>query len=103
MPSDDGPDAGPQTSSLEEFGLEVGRADDEESVVVTGVDPNSQAAERGIQTGDTILWVDNLPVTSPAEVEKVIADARSGGKEAILLRIKSGERTLFVPLSLARS
>jgi serine protease Do len=103
MPSDDAPDADQQTSSLEEFGLEVGRADDEESVVVTGVDPNSQAAERGIQTGDTILWVDSLPVTSPAEVEKVIADARSGGKEAILLRIKSGERTLFVPLSLARS
>jgi serine protease Do len=103
MPSDETPDAGPQISSLEEFGLEVGRADDEDSVVVTGVDPNSQAAERGIQTGDTILWVDNRPVTSPAEVEKVIADAKSGGKEAILLRIKSGERTLFVPLSLARS
>jgi serine protease Do len=103
MPSDDAPDAGPQTSSLEEFGLEVGRADDEESVVVTSVDPNSQAAERGIQTGDTILWVDSLPVNSPEEVEQVIADAKAGGKEAILLRIKSGERTVFVPLSLARS
>jgi serine protease Do len=103
VPPESEPEASQQTSSLEEFGLEVGRADDEASVVVTGVDPNSQAAERGIQTGDTILWVDSLPVSSPEEVEQVIADARSGGKEAILLRIKSGERTVFVPLSLARS
>jgi hypothetical protein len=42
-------------------------------------------------------------VNSPEEVEQVIADAKAGGKEAILLRIKSGERTVFVPLSLARS
>jgi serine protease Do len=103
MPSPGEPEAGPQNSSLEEFGLEVGPSDDEASVVVTGVDPNSQAAERGIQTGDTILWVDSLPVNSPEEVEQVIADAKAGGKEAILLRIKSGERTVFVPLSLARS
>jgi len=103
MPSEGEPEATAETSSLEEFGLEVGPSDYEASVVVTGVDPNSQAAERGIQTGDTILWVDSLPVNSPAEVEQVIADAKAGGKEAILLRIKSGERTVFVPLSLARS
>jgi serine protease Do len=102
---DDGEGEGTvEPSSLDEFGLEVAPSeDDENTVVVTAVDPNSQAAEQGIQTGDTILWVDNAPVASPDEVEQKIAAARSDGKEAILLRIKSGERTLFVPLSLARS
>jgi serine protease Do len=103
-PSDDQEQAAPQVSSLEEFGLKLGIAENEEGhVVVTDVDPNGQAAERGIQAGDEILWVDNAPVTSPAEVEKKVADAKAGGKEAVLLRIKSGERTVFVPLSLARS
>ena len=91
------------SSSIEEFGLAIGTAEDQEGVVVTEVDPNGQAAERGIQTGDVILSVDNAPVTSPAEVEKKVADAKAGGKEAVLLRIKSGDRTQFVPLSIARS
>jgi serine protease Do len=91
------------SSALDAFGLSIGPSDDNQSVVVTEVDPNGQAAERGIQAGDTILSVDNAPVTSAGDVEKKIADAKAGGKEAVLLRIKSGDRTLFVPLSIARS
>lgn len=102
--SDQAPDqAATATSALDEFGLAIGPSDDNQSVVVTEVDPNGQAAERGIQTGDTILSVDNAPVASPGDVEKKIADAKAGGKDAVLLRIKSGDRTQFVPLSIARS
>jgi serine protease Do len=98
------PDQGQaQTSALDEFGLSIAPSDDKSSVVVTEVDPNGQAAERGIQTGDVILSVDNAPVTSPGDVEKRFADAKAGGKQAVLLRIKSGDRTQFVPLSIARS
>ena len=93
-----------QTSSLEEFGITIGPAEgDEGGVVVTGVDPNGQGAERGIQSGDAILSVDNAPVATADEVEAKIADAKSGGKETVLLRIKSGDRPQFVPLTFARS
>jgi serine protease Do len=93
-----------QTSSLEEFGMSVGPSDeDQNAVVVTEVDPNGQAAERGLQSGDTILWVDNAPVNSAQEVEDKIAAAKASGKEAVLLRIQSGERPTFVPLTFARS
>ena len=100
-PSSDQP---AQTSSLEEFGMSVGPSEDKEGVVVvTQVDPNGQAAERGLQSGDTILWVDNAPVTSAKQVEEKIAAAKASGKEAVLLRIQSGERPTFVPLTFARS
>ncbi len=93
-----------KTSSLEEFGLSVGPSEDGNgAVVITTIDPNGQAAERGLRRGDTILWVDNAPVTSASEVEAKIAEAKASGKEAVLLRIKSGERPTFVPLTFARS
>jgi serine protease Do len=97
------PQAEPEVSSLEEFGIAVGPSESGDSVVVTSVDPNGQGAERGIQTGDTILWVDQTPVNSPAEVEAKVSDAKANGKEVVILRIQSGERPLFVPLTLSRS
>jgi serine protease Do len=44
-------------SSLEDFGLAIAPSDDNSGVVVTDVDPNGQAAEKGMQAGDVILSV----------------------------------------------
>ena len=46
-----------QPSSLDDFGLALGPSDDKTGVVITDVDPNGQAAERGLQPGDVILSV----------------------------------------------
>lgn len=90
-------------STLDEFGLSVAQADDKNGVIITEVDPNGQAAERGLQAGDIILSVGDTQVTDPAQVEKKIADAKAGGQKAVLLRIQSGDRTQFVALSIAKS
>ena len=63
-----------------------------EGVVVTQVDPDGPAAAQGFRTGDVILDVAGKRVASPEEVRKAFADARSGGKRTILLRVKSGEQ-----------
>jgi serine protease Do len=68
----------------------------EQGVVVTKVDPEGPAAERGFKVGDVILDVAGSKVGNPTEVRKAIADARSGGKKTILMRIKSGDQTRFV-------
>jgi serine protease Do len=68
----------------------------EQGVVVTKVDPEGPAAERGFKVGDVILDVGGSKVGNPNEVRKAIADARSGGKKTILMRIKSGDQTRFV-------
>jgi serine protease Do len=74
-----------------------------QGVVVTGVSTGGVAAEHGFQVGDVILEVGGKPVTTPAEVRKRLADARTEGKHVVLFRVKSGEGTKFVALPLGNA
>jgi serine protease Do len=73
-----------------------------EGVVVTQVEPDGPAAAQGFRTGDVILDVAGKRVTSPDEVRKAMADARTGGKRTILLRVKSGDNTRFLAVPVGR-
>jgi serine protease Do len=72
-----------------------------EGVVVTNVDPNGPAAERGVRTGDVILNVSGKDVKSPTDVRQAISETKSAGKHDVLMRIKSGNNTRFVALPVA--
>ncbi len=73
---------------------------DVQGVVVTGVDPNSAAAEKAIRPGDVIVEVQNQPVHSPDDVAKRIdADAKSGKKVEVML-LNRGGNLAFVALRL---
>ncbi len=72
-----------------------------EGVVVIGVDPDGRAADHGVKTGDVILDVGGKAVSTPAEVRKVLADARANAKRTVLMRVKSGEATRFVAIPIA--
>jgi serine protease Do len=74
-----------------------------QGVVVTGIDPNGAAADFGFKTGDVILDVAGKTVTSPADVRKALADARTDGKRNVLMRVKSGDATKFVAVPLGRA
>src|SRR5690606_38083680 len=95
--------AAPTPSALDDFGLAVAPADDNVGVMVTDVDPNGQAAERGLQPGDVILSVGDDAVKSPKDVERIVESAKEDGRKAVLLRVKSGDQTRFVALSFARA
>ena len=69
-----------------------------EGVVVTGVDSSGVAADHGFATGDVILEVAGKSVSTPADVRKVIAGARSNGKRTVLMRVKKGDNARFVAL-----
>jgi serine protease Do len=73
----------------------------EHGVVVTNVNPDGPAAERGIRRGDLILEVSGQAVNAPADVRKVLHEARAEGKHSVLMRIKSGDNTHFVALPIA--
>jgi serine protease Do len=73
-----------------------------EGVVVTQVDPDGPAASQGFRNGDVILDVAGQRVTTPEQVRKAFADARSGGKRTILLRVKSGDNTRFFAVPVGR-
>jgi serine protease Do len=92
-----------KSASLQDFGLTVAPADNDSGVMITEVDPNGQAAERGLQAGDVILSVGDSTVKSPSDVDKIVSTAKADGLKAVLLRVKSGERTQFIALSFART
>jgi serine protease Do len=74
-----------------------------EGVVVTGVSVDGIAAEHGFQVGDVILEVGGKKVSTPADVRKGLADARTEGKHTILFRVKSNDGTKFVALPLGNA
>jgi len=72
-------------------------------VVVTEVKPDGPAAERGFKSGDIILEIAGKAVSTPNDVRKALADARKGGKHAVLMRVKSGDNTRFVALPTGKA
>ena len=59
-------------------------------MIITAVDPNSDAAEQGLQRGDLIISVNNQPVTTPAQVIAAVDAARKAGRSSVLLLVKRG-------------
>jgi serine protease Do len=73
-----------------------------DGVVVTQVDPNSAAAERGFKEGDVILEVAGKNVANAGDVRDAINTARTDNKNSVLMRIKSGGSSRFVAVPLAK-
>jgi serine protease Do len=70
-------------------------------VVVTSVEPQSQAAQKGIKVGDVIVEASQDAVTSAEDVAKSIEKVRKAGRKAILLRVESAKgdmRFVAVPI-----
>ena len=61
-----------------------------QGVIITAVDPNSNAGEQGLQRGDLIVSVNNQPVTNPAQVIAFIDLARKAGRSSVLLLVQRG-------------
>ncbi|MEG6509151.1 DegQ family serine endoprotease [Methyloligella sp. 2.7D] len=75
--------------------------DDVEGVIITAVDPASQAAEKGVKPGDVIVEVTQEKVTDPDEILARIDAVKKSGRKSVLLLISDGKGELsFVALSL---
>ena len=99
---------GDATAAVPNLGLTLAPASSvagsgNEGAVVTRVDPDGPAAERGLKTGDVILDVAGKAVSSPVDVRRALSDARTEGKRTVLVRVKSGEATRFVALPIGRA
>jgi serine protease Do len=64
--------------------------------LVSDVDPDSAAADAGLQRGDLIIEVNSTPVNSSAEFRALTKSARPG--VPLLLLVRRGEGTIFIPL-----
>ena len=68
--------------------------------MVTEVAKYSEAEEMGVKTKDIIQQVDRKDVTTPAEVEQIIAAARKNKKKFITMLVARNFDNRFVTLSL---
>ena len=85
--------------SVAKLGMKLTRAKEgEEGVRVSEVDPDSAAAERGIQSGDVILDAGGKSVTRPEQILEAFTAAKADGRKSVLLRVKSDQSVRFVAL-----
>ena len=70
-------------------------------LVVTDVDPNSDAGQKGMDRGTVILSANGQPVTTAAQLEAAVKAAQAAGRTAILLRAQArGAPAVSVPIRL---
>jgi serine protease Do len=92
----------PAADSLDSLGLTVSPAEDGKGLVVTDVDPDGDAADRGIQAGDVIVAVNSKEITSTRDVATAMADAAKAGRKAVLVQVTRDDTSRFVALPVAK-
>jgi serine protease Do len=112
--ADDQPAAKPapdQPVELSGLGLHVSPIDqsardkyklsaDQKGVLITSVDKNSAAAQRGLKPGDLIVEVQQEEVSSPADVQSRIDNIRKQQRRSVLILIQGQDGLRWVPLPL---
>ncbi len=86
-------------SSLTGLGIQVAPAEDGAGVKVTGVEPNSIAAEHGLKQGDVILEVAGEEVQGPADLRSAL---KSAGKKRVMMLVRSGDTQRFLTLPVSK-
>jgi serine protease Do len=88
---------------LKQLGLSV-KSGPTKDVVISDVDPNSDAALKGIKEGDIVLRAGNETVSSPQDVAKAVKKAQDDGLPAVMFHIKRGsDQTVLVAIPLNKS
>jgi serine protease Do len=109
--SEPGDDETPIERSIDELGLSLstitrgmteqyGLDSDLEGVLITDVDGDSGAAEKGLRKGDVIVEVNQEKVSTPDAVAAKIKDAEQSGRRSVLLLINREGDLRFVALRI---
>jgi serine protease Do len=71
-----------------------------DGLVIAEVDANSDAATKGIASGDVVLEINSQTVTTAAEFEAIVKKAKDAGRTAVLLSVKSGDQKRVIPVKI---
>lgn len=72
--------------------------------VITKVDPDSDAADKGLQPGDVVLRIGNRAVRNPADFQAGVSEAKKGGRNSVLLLVAHSQGgTGFVAIDIDKT
>ena len=70
-------------------------------MVITAIERNSDAAEKGLQANDLLVRAGDRPVLTTSDLAAVIESAKKADRKSILIGVYRGGRTIFLPLKVA--
>ncbi len=80
---------------------QIGMPDTARGLVISVVDGSSDAGAKGLQRGDLVLSANYRPVTTVAELEAVIRQAKADGRNAVLLQVqRRGQPATYLPVRI---
>ncbi|MHA3840665.1 Do family serine endopeptidase [Sphingomonas aestuarii] len=79
----------------------IGVAQDTRGVVILAVDPSSDAAQKGLTRGLVITSANRTPVATPADLARVVTQARAANRDSVLLYVQTRAVSRFVSVELA--
>lgn len=80
---------------------EMGLSQSESGMIVQSVDSDGPMGELGLRPGIVILDVNGAPLNSVQDLEDAIARAKAQGRDKVLMAVRSGQRTGFVPVDIS--
>lgn len=97
----------PASAEMEDLGISLAPASahsgpDSKGVVITKVNPDSKAADKGLKAGDVILEVAGFEVSNPDDVAKSVRKAKEKGRAAVHMLVRSGGSQRFIALPLKK-
>ncbi|MBA1140069.1 DegQ family serine endoprotease [Mesorhizobium neociceri] len=80
---------------------ELNLAANQRGAVVERVNPDKAGSNAGLQPGDVIVAVDQLPVRNARQANQAIAEAGKSGRKSVLLLVDRGDAQIFVAVPFA--
>jgi serine protease Do len=80
---------------------QLGMPEPTRGLVINAVDASSDAATKGLQRGDIILSANNRTVSTVADLESAVREAKAANRAALLLRVqRRGQPAMFTAIRL---
>jgi serine protease Do len=101
-PDSDATDHGPASAAEKMLGLNV-MPSQGGGLAIQDVAQNSDAARKGLQTGDVIVQASGRAVGAVTDLSKAVTDAKSAGRKDVLLLVAHDGHHIFVPVQIGQA